>query len=84
MGVADGIKNWIIGIALKKALQNLIKVAVSFVLSAGVVSVLGQYGINIEVNQTALEGGLTALIASLLEMVRNFIKTKYPAIGKYL
>lgn len=84
MGLVDNVKNWIIGIAVKKALQNLVKVGVSFITSVGVVSLLNQYGINIEVNQTALEGGLTALIAGLLEMARNFIKIKFPAIGKYL
>lgn len=84
MGVVDSIKNYLIGITIKKGLKEIVKVAIGLLTSAGVVSLMGKYGIDVKVDPLILEGGLAALITGLLESVRNVIKQKFPAIGKYL
>ena len=78
MSIVDKVEGkvveWLFGKSLKKAIAKGVTLLVSYVMGLG----LQQYGIDI--NQEAF----TAAVYMALEMVRNFIKIKYPRIGAYL
>lgn len=78
MGIVDQVEGkvveWIFGKAIKKAIAKGVTLMVAWLMGLG----LKQYGI--EINPEAI----TAAIYMGLEVLRNFIKIKYPAIGKYL
>lgn len=78
MGIIDKVEGkvveWVFGKAAKKAIAKGVTLVVAWVLGLG----LNQYGIDIN------QEGLTAAIYMGLEVVRNWVKLKYPSIGKFL
>lgn len=78
MGIVDKVEGkvveWLFGKAAKKAIAKGVTLAVAWVMNLG----LQQYGIDINPE------GLTAGIYMVLEMVRNFVKIRFPKIGAYL
>lgn len=71
-----GIQEFVIGIMVKKGIKSAVKLIISAAASVGVVNVLKMLGIQIAIDPIALEGGLTVVINSGLEMLRNFLKQK--------
>lgn len=78
MGIVDKVEGkvveWLFGKAIKKAIAKGITLLVAWLMGLG----LQQYGI--EINAEAI----TAAIYMGLEVVRNWLKIKYPSFGKYL
>lgn len=78
MSIVDKVEakviEWVFGKAVKKAIARGVTLLVSWVMGLG----LKQYGI--EINQEAFTAG----VYMLLEVLRNFIKIKFPKIGAYL
>lgn len=72
--VEQKIVTWLFGKALKKAVVRGVTLVVAWVMGLG----LNQYGVDINPE------GLTAACYMGLEMLRNYIKIKFPAVGKYL
>ena len=70
---AKGVK-WLFGKSIKKAIARVVTLAVAWAMGLG----LSQYGVDI--NQEAL----TAAVYMVLEVVRNYIKIKFPYVGKFL
>lgn len=81
MSVADGVKTWLFSVAVKKAVQNICKVVLAWITSAGILSILEANGIKIELDQTKLEVCMTALITGAYEIGRNYLKQKYPKLN---
>lgn len=75
--IEDKIEDWVLSIALKKGLKSLIKLGISFLTSIAVVTFLNKMGINFHLDQNAFELGLTALVNSGFEILRNYIKHNY-------
>lgn len=69
-----GIKEFAYGIMVKKGVKTLAKVIISFLLSIKVSAFLGSIGVTID--PVTMEAGLTALFASLAEMLINYLKHK--------
>ena len=61
-----GIKKWLIEKALKKAVKNVIKVAVAWLIANG----LTEWGVKIDVIV------LTASVLAALEVGRNYLKVE--------
>lgn len=78
MSIVDKVQGkvveWLFGKAIKKAIAKGVTLVVAWVMGLG----LSSYGIDI--NSEAL----TAAIYMGLEVVRNYIKIKFPKIGEYL
>lgn len=72
-----GVQEWVFNIALKKGVKTLASVVVAWVTSVAITSILQGYGINVQVDKATLEAGMTALLTGGIEMLRNFLKTKY-------
>lgn len=79
MGIEESVQDWIISIALKKGLKSLVKLVLSFLSSVVVVKFLSTLGITFQVDQNVLTGGLTLLVNSGLEILRNYLKIKFGA-----
>ena len=66
--------NWLLSIALKKAVKESGKVAIGGAL-AGLLAakpLLAQFGVNLEWDEVAV----VAAVTGLLDIVRNFLKVK--------
>lgn len=74
MDLLKPIKDWVWSIAVKKGIKSLVKLVVAFFTAGAIAPILGQLGITVD--QNALQLGLTALINSGLEVLRNYVKTK--------
>ena len=72
--VEKKVVTWVLGKSLKKAIARGVTLAVAWVAGLG----LSSYGV--EINQEAF----TAAVYMGLEVVRNWVKIKYPRIGKFL
>ena len=70
-----GIKDFLYSVMLKKGIRVLVKVIVSFIISVKVASFLQSIGVTVDI--TTMEAGLTALFASVTEMLRNYLKQKH-------
>lgn len=75
MSLVDPIKKWLFGIALKKGILSLAKLIVSYCLANGVSFVGAIGGVQID---TSSELAITAAINTLLKMLFNLLKTKWP------
>ena len=78
MGIVDKVEGkvveWLFGKSIKKAIAKGIALFVAWLMGLG----LSAYGIDL--NPEAI----TVAIYMGLEVVRNWLKIKYPSIGKYL
>ena len=79
MGIEEKVQEWVLSIAIKKGLKSLVKLVISFLGSVAVVKFLESLGITFQVDQAALTGGLTLLVNSGLEILRNYLKVKFGA-----
>lgn len=75
MGLIDGAKQWLVGVALKKAVQNGAKVGAAIVATYATKLGAEQYGVKID--NVALEAGMITGFTALIEFARNFLKTKF-------
>ena len=73
--IIDSAKNWLLGIALKKAVVSAAKLLVSFAIAHGIKLVVNIQGIAIDLQN---EGIMIVAINSGLTILRNFLKTKFP------
>jgi hypothetical protein len=83
MGIVDTIENkvkeFIIKIALKKAIVSGAKLVVSYCASKGIIFVGTFFGVVIDTGSIAsIEAALTLFINSGLAFVRNWVKVKWP------
>jgi hypothetical protein len=78
MGIVDKVEDkvveWLFGKAIKKAIIKGVTLLVAWLMGLG----LSKYGIDLNPE------GLTAAIYMVLEVVRNWVKIKYPKIGALL
>lgn len=86
MTIINDIKNkmrgWVFGIALKKAIVSFVKVAISYCIAHGIKISVAIPGIGIL--DTNSELALTAFINSLLTVLRNWAKVKYPSVANWI
>ena len=75
MGIMDSAKQWLVGVALKKAVANGAKVGAAMVATYATKLGAEQYGVKID--SIALESGMVVGFTALIEFVRNFLKTKF-------
>jgi hypothetical protein len=69
------IQDFFYSIMIKKGVRTLVKVVISFVVSVKVTAFLQSIGVTVD--PTTMEAGLTATFASLIEMLRNYLKQKH-------
>lgn len=74
MNPIEEVKNWLWAVALKKAIGRGIQLVIAWVVALG----LNNYGVIIEPEK------LTVALMMGLEMLRNWLKIKFPALGKVL
>lgn len=74
MGLIDGAKQWLVSVALKKGIQNAVKGGVGIIL--GVVS-----SQQIGYDNKVVEGVLSAVFIALIEVLRNWLKQKFPKLS---
>jgi uncharacterized membrane protein len=66
----DKTKEWIFTIALKKAITRIAQLIISYLSAKGITIVYK--GIPVDVNT------LTTILMGLIEIIRNYLKTKFP------
>jgi len=73
--VKNKTKEWLFTVAIKKAVVKLAQLIVAFAVAKGITfsAVIG--GIAIDLSNVNV---MTAAIFSILEIVRNFLKIKFP------
>ena len=75
--VENKIKEWIFTIAVKKAIVRIAQLIISFFAAKGITFVYN--GAPVDVNS------LTAILMGLFEILRNFLKVKFPKVfGSWL
>jgi len=74
MELDDTIKTWFFKIALAKAIKRMVQLVVSWIISLG----LSKYGISVDPDK------LTVAIYGLLDILRNWLKIKFPKLGVWL
>jgi uncharacterized membrane protein len=68
--VENKIKEWIFTIAIKKAIVRIAQLIISYFTAKGITIVYN--GAPLDVNT------LTTILMGLFEIIRNFLKTKFP------
>jgi hypothetical protein len=68
--VEEGIKKWLITVAIKKAVVRIAQLIISYFTAKGITIVYN--GAPLDVNT------LTTILMGLFEIIRNFLKTKFP------
>lgn len=68
--------DWIAAIAVKKGINRGVKVLVGALSGGGLLEILKQFGITVEIDQTVLAGALGGAIIGLYEVLRNYQKSK--------
>ena len=68
--------NWIASIAIKKGINRGVKVIVGALSGQGLLEVLKQFGITIQIDQTVLAGTLGGAVIGIYEVLRNYLKSK--------
>lgn len=71
-----GLNDFIMGIMVKKGIKSAVKLIISAASSVAIVQGLATVGIKFDINPVELEAGLTLLINTGLEMLRNYFKQK--------
>lgn len=75
MDVLAPMKKWVFNIALKKGIVSAAKLIVSYAMAHGIVVSATVNGIAID---TSSQGVMVIAINSVLGMVKNFLKMKWP------
>jgi hypothetical protein len=75
MGIIDPVRNFIIGVMLKKGIVSAAKLILSYCLAHGIKVSAAIGGVTID---TSTEAGLVLTLNTLLAMVRNWAKVKWP------
>lgn len=78
MSIIDSAKVWLFGIALKKGIVSAAKLIVAYAMAHGINISFSAYGVTID---TTSEAAMTVALNSVLTMVKNWLKLKYP--GKF-
>jgi uncharacterized membrane protein len=68
--VENKVKEWIFTIAIKKAIVRIAQLIISYLTARGITIVYN--GVPIDVNT------LTTILLGVFEIIRNFLKTKFP------
>jgi hypothetical protein len=76
MGLFDGIRNWVVNIAIKKAVSKGAKAGVAAVLAPAVIAFLANSGVKVEVDNDLVVASVIAGVLGGYEFVRNFLKGK--------
>lgn len=84
MSIIDKTKTWILQIAIRKGLRSVIMALVARLLALAAMPVLGGFGVSVQIDPATLANALTGLILGGLEMARNYLKRRIPALEKYL
>lgn len=73
--IKEKVKEWLFKVALKKAIVRLAQLIVSFAIAKGIAfkAVIG--GIAIDLSNVDI---MTAALFSISEILRNFLKVKFP------
>jgi ethanolamine utilization microcompartment shell protein EutS len=84
--VEDKVKEFVMGVAIRKGIVSASKLVVSYCASKGIIFVGTFFGIVIDTGSLAsIEAALTLGVNTLLAMLRNYLKVKFPGkIGKVL
>lgn len=75
------VKEWIFNIAIKKAVVSLAKALVAYFMANGIQFAGTIGGLAIDTNSVL---AMTLVINSILTVIRNYVKIKFPKIGKYI
>ena len=75
MNIVDNAKEWLVTVALKKAVKKGVQALIAVLVGVKVAGVLKQLGIEIDPMQ--LEAGLTLFAMAGIEFARNFLKQKF-------
>jgi hypothetical protein len=75
MTIIDSAKEWLFGIAIKKAVVSAAKLIVSYAISHGIKVVCSVNGVAID---TTDEAAMVLALNTGLGMLRNFLKVKWP------
>lgn len=75
MSIVDKAKQWLFGIAVKKAVKRAIQVLIAFAVAKGVPAILSGFGV--QVDAAKLEVELTTACYAGIEILRNWLKHKF-------
>ena len=75
MDVLAPVKKWVLGIALKKGIVSAAKLVVSAAATHGIAVSATMNGIAIDTSNQAV---MVVAINSVLGMIKNFLKLKWP------
>lgn len=75
MSITDTVKGWIFGIALKKAVVSAAKLIVAWAIGHSITLNIPINGVQIDLQS---EGAMIIAINSVLTILRNYLKTKFP------
>ncbi len=73
--IQDKAKNWLLSVAVKKGIGEVVMFAASWLASAAVNSRLSKYGVTVDQKQFQKEGTAGAML--VFEMGRNYLKQHY-------
>jgi len=68
--VKEKVKEWLFTVALKKAVKKMAQLILSYLSAKGLTIVLNGSPLDVET--------LTVIILGVLEVIRNFLKIKFP------
>ena len=75
MSLIDNVKQWVFGIALKKAVKRGVQVLVAFAVAKGIGPILANFGVQVDFSKLEVE--LTTAAFAGIEMLRNWLKVKF-------
>lgn len=81
----DAVKKFVVNIAIKKAVVSAAKLIVSYCATKGLIFVGTFFGVVVDTGSVeSIQAALTLGINSILTMIRNYAKTKWPAKFSWL
>lgn len=81
MGILETAEGWLFGVAIRKGVVALSKLAISYASAVAVQAVLVKYGVTVD--PTKLEAELTAGMLVAVEGAHDYLKLKFPSIIKF-
>ncbi len=81
MDIVEPIKKWLFTVALKKAIVKLAQLIVAWAIAKGIFVSFTIYGIKIDFANVEV---MTAALLSISEIVRNYLKVKFPKYFSWL
>jgi NADH/NAD ratio-sensing transcriptional regulator Rex len=75
--IENKVKEWLFTIAVKKAIVRVAQLIISFFAAKGITFIYNGAPVNVDT--------LTAILMGLFEILRNFLKVKFPKVfGSWL